>query len=54
MSFPPSSIQLALGCITKPYSERTLKLELEAVDKKLSGKVAKPPKGVALFAPDES
>jgi len=51
---PAESVQLALGCITKPYTERTLKLGLEAVDKRLSGKAAKPPKGVALFAPDES
>lgn len=51
---PAESVQLALGCISKPYSERTLKLALEAVDKRLSGKAAKPPKGVELFAPDES
>ena len=50
---PPESAQLALGCINKPYSERTLKLALDAVDKRLAGKVAKPPKGVELFAPDE-
>ncbi|GAA4744084.1 hypothetical protein GCM10023264_06680 [Sphingomonas daechungensis] len=49
---PPESVQLALGCITKPYSERTLKLALEAVDKRLSGKGAKPPKGVELFTPE--
>jgi hypothetical protein len=42
-------MQLALGCIKKPYSERTLKLALEAVDKHLSGGRAKPPKGVELF-----
>jgi CheY-like chemotaxis protein len=50
---PAESAQLALGCISKPYSERTLKLALNAVDKRLSGKVAKPPKGVELFVPDE-
>jgi CheY-like chemotaxis protein len=50
---PPESAQLALGCISKPYSERTLKLALNAVDKRLSGKSAKPPKGVELFVPDE-
>ena len=49
---PPESAQLALGCITKPYGERTLKLALEAVDKRLAGKNAKPPKGVELFMPD--
>ena len=46
---PPESIQLAVGCISKPYSERTLKLALNAVDKHLSGGRAKPPKGVQLF-----
>ena len=50
---PPESMQLALGCISKPYSERTLKLALNAVDKRLAGKSAKPPKGVELFAPEE-
>jgi CheY-like chemotaxis protein len=46
---PPESAQLALGCITKPYTERTLKLALTAVDKHLGGQRAKPPKGVQLF-----
>lgn len=50
---PPESMQLALGCINKPYSERTLKLALNAVDRRLSGKIAKPPKGVELFVPTE-
>jgi CheY-like chemotaxis protein len=50
---PQESVELALGCISKPYSERTLKLALEAVDKRLAGKSAKPPKGVELFIPDE-
>ncbi len=46
-------MKLALGCIAKPYTERTLKLALEAVDKRLSGKQPKPPKGVELFVPEE-
>ena len=50
---PKESVQLALGCITKPYTERTLKLALEAVDKRLSGKQPNPPKGVELFIPEE-
>ena len=50
---PAESVQLALGCINKPYSERTLKLALNAVDRRLSGKIAKPPKGVELFVPTE-
>ena len=50
---PKESVQVALGCINKPYSERTLKLALEAVDKRLAGRQAKPPKGVELFCRDE-
>ena len=46
---PPESALLAIGCITKPYTERTLKGALTAVDKHLSGQKAKPPKGVELF-----
>jgi len=52
-ALPAESTQLALGCINKPYSERTLKLALNAVDRRLAGKAAKPPKGVELFVPDE-
>ena len=49
---PKESMHLALGCIHKPYSERTLKLALEAVDKRLAGKHPKPPKGLELFVPE--
>ena len=52
-ALPTESTHLALGCINKPYSERTLKLALNAVDRRLAGKAAKPPKGVELFVPDE-
>ena len=50
---PPESAQLAVGCITKPYGERTLKRALHAVDKHLAGERAKPPKGVELFVPSK-
>jgi hypothetical protein len=46
-------VELALGCITKPYSERTLKLTLEAVDRHLAGERAQPPKGVELYTPEQ-
>ena len=46
---PPESADLAIGCINKPYTERTLKLALSAVDKHLAGERARPPKGVELF-----
>ena len=51
---PPESVQLAVGCISKPYTERTLKLALNAVDKHLSGGRVKPPKGVQLFVAPEA
>ena len=51
---PPESAQLAVGCIIKPYTERTLKLGLNAVDRHLAGERAKPPKGVELFVADET
>ena len=49
-NLPEESQELALGCITKPYSERTLKAALDAVDKHLAGEKVKPPKGFAFFA----
>ena len=52
-SLPDESQQLALGCITKPYSERTLKAALDAVNKYLAGEKVKTPKGFAFFATDE-
>lgn len=51
---PAESVELALGCITKPYTERTLKLALTAVDKHLGGQRAKPPKGVELFVSEQA
>ena len=47
---PPESHELAVGCLMKPYSERTLKNGLEAVDRHLAGEPAKPPKGLEMFA----
>ena len=49
-NLPDESQQLALGCIHKPYSDKTLKAALDAVDKYLSGEKVKPPKGFAFFA----
>jgi CheY-like chemotaxis protein len=46
---PPESREIAIGCIMKPYSERTLKRAIESVDRHLAGEPAKPPKGVELF-----
>jgi CheY-like chemotaxis protein len=52
-SLPEESQQLALGCISKPYSERTLKAALDAVNKHLAGEKVKTPKGFAFFASDK-
>jgi CheY-like chemotaxis protein len=51
---PAESVRLAIGCINKPYNERTLKLALNAVDKHLAGQRAKPPKGVEIFIVPEA
>lgn len=47
---PSESHEVAVGCLMKPYSERTLKNALEAVDRHLAGEPAKPPKGLEMFA----
>jgi CheY-like chemotaxis protein len=47
---PDDAAEFAVGCLLKPYSERTLKLALKAVDDHLAGKEARPPKGLALYA----
>lgn len=47
---PPESQELAVGCLTKPYSERTLRQALESVERQLAGERPKPPKGMQLFA----
>ena len=51
---PPESHELALGCIMKPYNDRTLKQALESIDRRLAGEEAKPPKGLELFGESES
>jgi DNA-binding LytR/AlgR family response regulator len=44
----------AIGCLMKPYSERTLKGTLECIEKTLAGQKAKPPKGLRLYPPKEA
>lgn len=47
---PVEARSLALGCLAKPYSERTLKLALEVVDARLQGRtVKKLPAGLSLY-----
>ncbi len=46
---PDDAADLAVGCLLKPYGERTLKLALRAVDDHLAGKKARAPKGLTLY-----
>ncbi len=46
---PDNAPELAVGCLLKPYSERTLILALKAVDRHLAGEKARPPKGLVLY-----
>jgi len=46
---PPDADKLAIGCLIKPYSSRTLKAALESVNRHLLGKRPKPPKGLELY-----
>ena len=51
---PDNAAEFAVGVLLKPYSERTLKAALVAVDQHLSGGKAKPPKGLILYEPTPS
>ena len=46
---PDNSSELVVGVLMKPYTDRTLKAALTAVDSFLAGKKARPPKGLTLF-----
>ena len=46
---PAEASKLAVGCLMKPYSERTLKQALDSIDKHLAGEKCRPPKGMQLF-----
>lgn len=46
---PDNSSELVVGVLMKPYTHRTLRTALEAVDCYLAGKKARPPKGLTLF-----
>ena len=53
-SFPGAS-SIAIGCLSKPYSERQLMKAIECVDRHLQGEKVKPPRGLELFvAVDEA
>jgi two-component system, response regulator PdtaR len=46
---PDDASELALGCLMKPYNDRTLKAALTAVDKYLAGEKTRPPRGLTLY-----
>ena len=46
---PDNASELAVGVLMKPYTDRTLKSALTAVDCFLAGKKARPPRGLTLF-----
>jgi two-component SAPR family response regulator len=43
---------VAVGCLSKPYSERQLCKAIELIDRHLQGEKVKPPKGLELFVQD--
>ena len=47
---PPDASSMAIGCLHKPYSERQLRRALDNIERHLSGKPAKPQKGLEFFA----
>ena len=51
---PDNAHELALGCLRKPYNERTLKASLDAVDRHLGGKPVTVPRGLEIFPKAES
>ena len=46
---PDEASELAVGCLMKPYNDRTLKAALVAVDQHLQGGKVRPPKGLILY-----
>jgi DNA-binding response OmpR family regulator len=51
---PDNAAELVVGCLMKPYTERTLRAALKAVEQHLAGEKTKPPKGLILYEKAES
>lgn len=49
----PGAANIAVGCLTKPYSERQLTKAIECVDRHLQRQKVKPPKGLQLFSHED-
>jgi CheY-like chemotaxis protein len=47
---PDEAVELAVGCLQKPYSQRMMKAALAAVDQHLQGDKVKAPRGLILYA----
>jgi DNA-binding response OmpR family regulator len=48
-NIPPDADKLAIGCLIKPFTMRTLKAALESVNRHLMGKKPKPPRGMEIY-----
>lgn len=46
---PDDACDWSIGCLMKPYNDRTLKAALQAIDKMLTGDPHKVPKGLTLY-----
>ena len=46
---PEEASELVIGCLMKPYNDRTLKAALAAVDQHLQGGKVRAPKGLVLY-----
>ena len=46
----PGAAEIAVGCLTKPYSAKQLTQAIDSVDRHLQNERVKPPKGLQLFA----
>ena len=46
---PDEAAGLVVGCLMKPYSQKTLKAALEAVDQHLRGDTVRAPKGLIIY-----
>jgi two-component system, response regulator PdtaR len=45
----PGASEIAVGCLTKPYTERQITKAIECVDRHLQGEKVKAPRGLELF-----
>jgi CheY-like chemotaxis protein len=54
MTLPEDAAAVAVGCLSKPYTERQLRDALDSVDRLLGGESVKPSKGLQLYGPHGS